>query len=64
MKLGFPVLCIDRFTQIEPVLNEIKSWRPGEHFPNGVGAEIPDLDLVVLPENRGTDNQNEGPKNQ
>lgn len=49
MKLGFPVLCIDRFSQIKPAINAILSWTPGEPFPEGIGAEVPDLELATLP---------------
>ena len=48
-KLGFPVLCIDRFSQIQPAIEAIKSWTPGEAFPDGVGAAVPTLDIVTLP---------------
>ena len=49
MKLGFPVLCIDRFSQIKPCIEAIKSWTPGEPFPENIGAKIPDLDMATLP---------------
>ena len=48
MKLGFPVLCIDRFSQIKPCINAILSWTPGEPFPEGLGAKIPDLEMTSL----------------
>lgn len=50
MKLGFPVLCIDRFSQIKPCIEAIKAWTPGELFPEGIGAEVPDLELASLPD--------------
>ena len=31
-ELGFPVLCIDRLTQIPQTIEAILSWRPGEPF--------------------------------
>lgn len=49
MKLGFTVLCIDRIEQIEPCIEAILSWTPGEPFPEGIGAEIPDLEVATLP---------------
>ena len=48
MKLGFPVLCIDRLSQIKPCINAILSWTPGEPFPEGIGAKIPDLEMTSL----------------
>ena len=48
MKLGFPVLCIDRFSQIKPAVDAILSWTPGAPFPEGIGAEIPGLELSTL----------------
>ena len=49
MKLGFPVLCIDRLTQIKPAISAILAWTPGEPFPEGIGAKIPDLEITTLP---------------
>ena len=49
MKLGFPVLCIDRFSQIKPAIAAIKEWTPGTPFPEGIGAEVPDLEIEQLP---------------
>ena len=48
-KLGFPVLCIDRRRQIEPFLSAVQNWSPGEPFPEGVGAIIPELEITALP---------------
>lgn len=48
-KLGFPVLCIDRFSQIKPAINAILNWMPGEPFPEGIGAQVPDLEIAALP---------------
>ena len=48
-KLGFPVLCIDRFSQIQPCIDAILAWTPGEPFPEGIGAHIPDLEIATLP---------------
>ena len=33
MKLGFPVLCIDKLYQIKPCIDAILSGSPGERFP-------------------------------
>lgn len=49
MKLGFPVLCIDGMPQIRPFITAALSWTPGESFPNGIGAKIPDLEITTLP---------------
>ncbi|MDE6784718.1 MAG: VRR-NUC domain-containing protein [Ruminococcus sp.] len=49
MKLGFPVLCIDRIEQIEPCIEAILSWTPGEPFTEGIGAKIPDLEVATMP---------------
>ena len=53
-KLGFPVLCVDNFKQIKPVIEAIKAWTPGEPFPEGVGAKIPELDITTLPSDQGS----------
>ena len=49
-KLGFPVLCIDRFSQIKPCIEAILRWTPGEPVPEGIGAKIPELEMTTLPE--------------
>lgn len=49
MKLGFPVLCIDRMPQIKPFITAALSWTPGTAFPDGIGAKIPDLEMATLP---------------
>ena len=49
MKLGFPVLCIDKLYQIKPCIDAIHAWTPGEPFPEGIGAKIPGLEMAVLP---------------
>ena len=53
MKLGFPVLCIDRISQIKPCIEAILSWTPGEPFPENIGAKVPDLDIATLPSEQG-----------
>ena len=49
MKLGFPVLCIDHIEQIQPCIEAILSWIPGEPFPENIGAKIPDFETTILP---------------
>ena len=49
MKLGFPVLCFDKLYQIKPCIDAILAWTPGEPFPEGIGAKIPDLEVTMLP---------------
>lgn len=52
--LGFPVLCIDRFSQIKPCIDAILNWTPGEPFPEGIGAKIPELEMTSLPSDQGS----------
>lgn len=54
MKLGFPVLCIDRLSQIQSCIQAILEWTPGTPFPEGIGAPIPDLELTTLPSDQGS----------
>ena len=54
MQLGFPVLCIDRLSQIKPAIEAILVWSPGEPFPEGIGAEVPELDITTLPSGQGS----------
>ena len=54
MKLGFPVLCIDRLSQIKPTIEAILTWNPGEPFPEGIGAEVPELEIATLPSDQGS----------
>lgn len=49
-KMGFPVFCIDRFSQIRPAIDAILAWTPGEPFPEDIGAPIPELELAELPD--------------
>ena len=48
MKLGFPVLCIDRLIQIKPAIQTIIHWTPGKLFPEGIGAEVLELEMTTL----------------
>ena len=54
MKLGFPVLCIDRLSQIKPAIDAILAWTPGEPFPEGIGAKVPELEITSLPSDQGS----------
>ena len=54
MKLGFPVLCIDRLSQIKPAITAILEWTPGEPFPANIGAKVPDLVMAELPSDQGS----------
>jgi len=47
-RLGFPVFCIDRLEQVCPAIQAILGWHPGEAFPEGIGARIPELEAVSL----------------
>lgn len=49
LALGFPVFCVDRPEQIQPVMKALGEWEPGEPVPTGVGAEIPELINMILP---------------
>lgn len=48
MKLGFPVLCINELQQIQPCIDAILNWTPGEPFPEGIGAKIPELEVTEI----------------
>ena len=50
MALGFPVLCVDRMEQTAPVMAALQAWQPGEIPPDGIGAAIPEIQNVRLPE--------------
>jgi hypothetical protein len=52
-RLGFPVFCVDRVEQIQPVLTALQKWMPGEPIPADVGAVIPEIESVALPEKGG-----------
>ena len=54
MKLGFPVLCIDRLTQIKPCIDAILDWTPGTPFPDNIGAKVPELEISTLPSGQGS----------
>lgn len=49
-KLGFPVFCIDRPEQIRPAIDALLQWQAGEPIPQGIGAKIPEMPAVTLPQ--------------
>ena len=51
--LGFPVFCVDRLEQIQPAVDALLRWTPGEPIPQGIGAKIPEMPEVNLPEKGG-----------
>ena len=53
--LGFPFLCIDRLSQIPKAVEAILTWSPGEPFPEGIGAAVPELKSATLPMSQGGD---------
>ena len=48
--LGFPVFCVDRPEQIQPAIHALLHWKPGEPIPQGIGAKIPEMPEVKLPQ--------------
>ena len=59
--LGFPVFCVDRPEQIQPAIHALICWKPGEPIPQGIGAKIPEMPAVTLPQG---DTQSEEPETQ
>lgn len=49
--LGFPVFCVDRPEQIQPAIDALLRWNPGDPIPQGIGASIPEMPLMELPGN-------------
>ena len=49
--LGFPVFCVDRPEQIQPAIDALLRWNPGDPIPQGIGAKIPEMPEVTLPQN-------------
>lgn len=47
--LGFPVFCVDRPEQIQPAIDALLRWNPGDPIPHGIGAKIPEMPVVSLP---------------
>ena len=48
--LGFPVFCVDRPEQIQPAIDALLHWNPGEPIPQSIGAKVPEMPRVTLPE--------------
>ena len=48
--LGFPVFCVDSPEQIQPAINALLRWKPGYPIPQGIGAKIPEMPVMSLPE--------------
>ena len=48
--LGFPVFCVDRLEQIQPAVDALLCWTPGEPIPQGIGAKIPSIPVMKLVE--------------
>ena len=48
--LGFPVFCVDRPEQKRPAINALLKWNPGDPIPQGIGATIPEMPVMELPE--------------
>ena len=59
--LGFPVFCVDRLEQIQPAVDALLQWTPGEPIPQGIGAKIPEMPEVTLPQG---DTQSKEPETQ
>ena len=53
--MGFPVFCIDNLDQVQPAINALIAWMPGQPFPEGIGAVVPELKNIELPEVRHED---------
>lgn len=56
--LGFPVFCVDRLEQIQPAVDALLHWTPGEPIPQGIGAKIPEMPVVELPDTAGSIDSN------
>lgn len=48
--LGFPVFCVDRPEQIQPAIDALIHWSPGDPIPQGIGAKIPEIPVMELTE--------------
>lgn len=55
--MGFPVFCVDSLEQIEPVIQAILNWNPGDPIPKDIGAKIPELKAGYLPVYGGRANE-------
>ena len=48
--LGFPGFCVDRPEQIQPAIDALIHWSPGDPIPQGIGAKIPEIPVMELTE--------------
>lgn len=48
--MGFPVFCVDRPEQIQPALDALICWNPGDPIPQGIGAKIPEIQNTEMPQ--------------
>ena len=48
--LDFPVFCVDRPEQIQPALDALICWNPGDPIPQGIGAKIPEIQNTEMPQ--------------
>lgn len=48
--LGFPVFCVDRPEQIQPAIDALLQWNPGEPIPQGIVAKIPEIHNTEMPQ--------------
>ena len=48
--LGFPVFCVDRPEQIQPAIDALINWNPGDPIPQGIGAKIPEIHNTAMPQ--------------
>lgn len=48
--LGFPVFCVDRPEQIQPAIDALIHWSPGDPIPQGIGAKIPEIHNTGMPQ--------------
>ena len=48
--LGFPVFCVDRPEQIQPAIDALLQWNPGEPIPQDIGAKIPEIHNTEMPQ--------------
>lgn len=58
--LGFPVFCVDRPEQIQPAIDALIHWSPGDPIPQGIGAKIPEIPIMELTE-KGEVDENRNP---
>ena len=44
--LGFPGFCVDRPEQIQPAINALLRWNPGDPIPQGIDVQIPEMPVT------------------